>query len=125
MNTAEILMTTGGAVAFLLTVNWVRGRELREKYAVVWIAVAFGVFLIGLFPGLFMALADAMHLAYPSAVLFIALTAFYLSTFAMSVSISRQFRRNARLMQEIALMEMRLRELEQKAGKADHPDAPT
>ena len=31
----------------------------------------------------------------------------------MSVSLSRQFRRNARLMQEIAIMEMRLRELEE------------
>src|SRR5262245_23395901 len=35
MITAEILMTMGGAAAFLLTVNWVRSRELREKYAVV------------------------------------------------------------------------------------------
>jgi hypothetical protein len=118
MNTAEILMTAGGAIAFVLTVNWVRSRELREKYAVVWIGVAFGVFLIGLFPALFMNLADAMHLAYPSAVLFLALTAIYVAMFALSVSISRQFRRNARLMQEIAIMDMRLRELEKQLANA-------
>jgi hypothetical protein len=112
MITAEILMTLGGACAFLLTINWVRSRELREKYAVVWIGVAFALLVIGLFPRLVMYFADSAHLAYPSAVLFIALAAIYVSTFSMSVSLSRQFRRNARLLQEVAIMEMRLRELE-------------
>jgi hypothetical protein len=118
-------MTAGGAIAFLLTIYWVRTRDLREKYAMVWIGVAAGVFVIGLFPTLFMAAADALHLAYPSAVLFLALTAIYTSLFGISVSISRQFRRNARLMQEMAILEMRLRQLEMRAdkGASEQPEA--
>jgi hypothetical protein len=123
MLSAELLMTIGGAVAFLLTINWVRSRDLREKYAVVWICVAFALLIIGLFPGLVMYFASEAHLAYPSAVLFVALAAIYVSTFSMSVSISRQYRRNARLMQEFAIMEMRLRELERQSA-APKPTAP-
>jgi type II secretory pathway component PulJ len=72
-----------------------------------------------------MAAADALHLAYPSAVLFLALTAIYTSLFGISVSISRQFRRNARLMQEMAILEMRLRQLEMRAdkGASEQPEA--
>ena len=33
MITAETLMTVGGVSAFILTLGWVRERQLREKYA--------------------------------------------------------------------------------------------
>jgi hypothetical protein len=36
----------------------------------------------------------------------------------MSVSISRQFRRNARLMQEVAILELRLREFEKQSARS-------
>jgi hypothetical protein len=110
--TAEMLMTLGGIVAFVLTINWVSKRELREKYAVIWIGVAVILLFLGLFPWLLTSFAEHVNLSYPSAVLFIALTAIYLFAFFVSVSISRQYRRSTRLMQEIALLELRLRELE-------------
>jgi hypothetical protein len=114
MITAELLMTVGGVSAFFLTLNWVRKRELREKYAVVWIAVAFTLLLIGLFPAMVMYFADNAHLSYPAAVLFVALAAIYLFAFSVSVSLSRQFRRNTRLAQEMAILELRLREVERR-----------
>ena len=123
MITAEMLMMVGGLSAFLLTINWVRQRELREKYAVVWVATAFVLLLIGLFPSLVMYFADNVHLSYPAAVLFIALAAIYLFSFSVSVSISRQYRRNARLMQEVAILDMRLRELEQRLAR-ERPETP-
>lgn len=118
MINAEILMTAGGITAFILTILWVRNRELREKYAVVWIGVAFTLLVIGLFPSLVMMFADRVHLQYPSAVLFVALAAIYLYAFSTSVSISRQYRRNVRLMQELAIMELKMREL--KAMQRNH-----
>jgi hypothetical protein len=109
---AETLMMLGGTSAFLLTVLWVRNRDLREKYAVVWLAVAFLLLLCGLFPGAIMSFADASHLSYPAMVLFVALAAMYAFSFTVSVSLSRQYRRNMRLTQALALMEERLRRLE-------------
>jgi flagellar biosynthesis/type III secretory pathway chaperone len=37
-------------------------------------------------------------------------------SFSVSVSLTRQYRRNIRLMQELAIMEARLRELERRAN---------
>jgi len=124
MITAEILMTIGGVSAFVLTLGWVRERELREKYAVVWILVAFALLIVGLFPSLVMTFAAYARLSYPAAVLMVALVVIYLFAFSVSVSISRQYRRNARLTQELALMEMRLRELERRVGESTAASPP-
>jgi uncharacterized membrane protein YfcA len=118
---AEHLMTVGGVTAFFLTINWVRNRELREKYAVVWIGVAIVLLIVGLFPSLVMSFADSSHLSYAAAVLFVALAAIYLFAFSVSVSLSRQYRHDTRLMQEMAILEMRVRRLEQNSPR-ENPD---
>ena len=40
MINAEFLMLLGGVGAFVMTLYWVRVRELRERYAIAWLAVA-------------------------------------------------------------------------------------
>jgi hypothetical protein len=115
---AEILMMVGGCAAFLLTIYWVRSRELREKYAVIWLIVAFVLLLFGLFPDVVKRTAEAVRLSYPAAVLFAALGVIYVFAFTVSVSLSRQYRRNIRLVQELALLEHRVRQLE--AGQKRH-----
>lgn len=111
---AERLMLLSGIIAFVLTVYGVRGHELRERYAIGWIAVALLLLLCGLFPDLLKGFATASHLSYPSAVLFVALAVIYAYSFFVSVSLSRQYRRNTRLAQELALLEHRLRALEDR-----------
>jgi hypothetical protein len=117
---AELLMMMGGTAAFLLTIYWVRSRELREKYAVVWLVVAFVLLLFGLFPDVVKRTAEAVRLSYPAAVLFVALGVIYVFAFAVSVSLSRQYRRNIRLLQELALLEHRVRELESQQKRHDN-----
>jgi hypothetical protein len=114
MITAEVLTFCGGLVAFLLTISWVRTRELREKYALAWVAVATLLLAIGLFPDLLKTVAAMAHLSYPATVLFVALALIYPFAFFVTVSLSRQYRRSARLVQEVALLEARLRELEKR-----------
>jgi hypothetical protein len=109
---AETLMMIGGVAAFVLTLHWVRRRELREKYAVGWVGLATLLLLAGLFPEALMVLAQRAHLSYPAAVLLIALTLIYLFAFTVSVSLTTLYRRNVRLTQEVALLEERLRRLE-------------
>ena len=121
--TAERLMLLGGLASFLLTLHWVRSRDLREKYAAAWIVVACLLLLCGLFPQVLMLWADSAHLSYPSAVLFVALAAGYPFAFSVSLSLTRQYRRCMRLMQEIAMLEHRVRALEQRLREADHGGA--
>lgn len=109
---AETLMMIGGIAAFLLTIYWVRSRDLRERYAIGWLGVALVLLACGLFPGLIMRLADAARLSYPSAVLFISLGAMYFFSFFVTVSLTRQHRRNVRLMQEVAILKHRLEQFQ-------------
>ena len=111
---AELLMLIGGTTAFLLTLYWVRSQDLLERYAVGWMAMAFLLFFCGLFPKVIESLASASHLSYPAAVLFVALTAMYVYSFSVSISLTRQYRHTVRLTQEVGILEQRLRELESR-----------
>lgn len=122
--TAETLMLAGGVAAFLLTVYWVRSRDLREKYALGWLTLASILLVLGIFPDLIKGFAERAHLSYPAAVLFVALTLIYVFSFTVSVSLSHQYRKTTRLMQELAILKERVRELErQLAGTAARPVA--
>jgi len=124
MITAERLMLVGGVTAFLLTIHWVRNRDLREKYAVGWVVLASLLLLLGLFPEALIWAAQASRLSYTAAVLFLALTLIYLFSFMVSVSMTRQYRRNIRLTQELAIMEQRLRLVEQRLERLEAEMAP-
>jgi hypothetical protein len=110
--TAEKVMFVGGIAAFLVTLHWVRSRDLREKYAILWLGVALALLIIGLFPRLIMVFANLMGFGYAAAALFLAVAAVYAFAFAVSASETAQFRRTIRLSQELAILEQRLRRAE-------------
>src|SRR5262245_40729492 len=102
--TAETLMLAGGVTSFLLTLFWIRRRDLREKYAIVWFLVATVLLVTGFSPDLLKSAAIASNLSYPAAVLFVALAMIYVFSLTVSVSLSRQYRRQIRCLQELALL---------------------
>ena len=106
------LILLSGIAAFVITVYNVRCRDLREKYAVLWLGVAFVVLICGIFPGTIETFARECGTQYAPAVMFISLSAIYLFSFSVSVSLTRQYRRNIRLTQELALLSRRVKELE-------------
>jgi len=116
MINAEFLMLLGGVGAFVMTLYWVRVRELRERYAIGWLLVATLLLLTGLFPDVLKSLADRAHLSYPALVLFVALGLIYLNSFFISVALTKHYRWNVRLTQQMALLEERLRRLEDAQG---------
>lgn len=116
MITAQLLVQVGGLTAFALTLLWLYSRELREKYAMGWILTACGLLVLGIFPRLIMVFADASRLAYPSAVLFVAIAAIYLFSMGITVTLTWQRRATLRLAQEIALLRMRIVALEAHAS---------
>lgn len=61
----------GLALAILLIVGrLLLRRSLREKYAVIWIAIALVVLVLGLFPQLLLGLTDALGVQVPANLLF-------------------------------------------------------
>jgi len=112
LESTKLVMMAGGVAAFLLTVYWVRSRNLREKYAIGWLAVATLLLICGIFPQV-LSIAPTIGLNYPTFVMGGALGVIYIFCFSVSVSLTHQYRRNVRLTQEMALMEQRVRILEQ------------
>ena len=116
---AENLMLVGGVGAFLMTIHWVRVRELRERSAIGWLLVATLLLIAGLFPEGVKATAERAHLSYPAAVLFVALAIIYLNSFFVSVSLTKLYRWNVRLTQQVALLEERVDRLEMESRKPE------
>ena len=112
--TAERLMMIGGIASFILTLHWVRNRDLREKYALGWMGLAAVLLILGLFPELIMNFADSARLSYASAVLFLSLGIIYVFAFFLSVALTRQYRTHVRLTQDLAIMEEKVRRLERR-----------
>jgi hypothetical protein len=109
---AERLMMLGGIAAFALTLLWVRKRDLREKYSLLWLCCATCLLVCGLFPELIMTAAHWCKLSYSAAVLFVAVTMAYFFAFGTTVALTHCHRRITRLLQTTALLEHRLARLE-------------
>jgi hypothetical protein len=114
---AEILMLISGITAFAIIVYQVRQRELREKYAIVWLGCSVVLLLVGIFPGVLKSFAEWAHLSFAAATMFFIFGALFIYSFAVSVSLSRSHRRQMRLTQEIALIDQRLRTMENSQGQ--------
>ncbi len=111
---AETLLFASGLVAFLITIYWVRRREMKEKYATFWLFFGAGIFVLGICPQIVYHFAVMFHLTNAAAVLFITLIILFFWAFSVSISLSRLHRRSIRLTQEIGLLEKQTRDLERR-----------
>ena len=119
---AEHLMLLGGIAAFVVTLHWVRQRNLRVKYALSWLGIAILLLITGVFPNIVMDTAHRLNLSYAALVAFITAVILFFFAFSVSISLSRQYWRNLRLTQGMALLEKRIRDLETQK-KDDEPKA--
>ena len=97
----------------LLSLELVRRRRLKEKYALLWIFSTLVMLVISLFPRVIMRIAPLMHMHHLTLVVFIAFFFLILLCMGYSVSISRLTENNKVLNQEMALLAQRVEELEE------------
>jgi hypothetical protein len=103
----ESLMLISGSVVLAQAVLGGRQRRLREKYVLAWAGVGLVQIACALLSGL-----DVCGLNGTATAVLVGLTALYVFSFAMSVSLSHLCRQNVRLNQEVALLEHRLYDVE-------------
>jgi len=113
---AEHFMLVGGIMAFLYTLYWVRRRELRVKYALSWLGIGCFLLISGLCPAIIMKTAERFHFSYAALAAFMTAGGLFLFAFPVSISLSRQYRRNIRLTQEVSLLEKRIHDLEKQTS---------
>jgi hypothetical protein len=110
------------AILFSLTlmaviVHLVRRHRLREEYALVWLIAGAAILVLSVFGGLVRLLASLVDVSYPpTLVLVVGLLFALLILLSQSVTISGQANRIRDLAQAVALLERRLRQVEQGDG---------
>lgn len=95
-----------------LVLELVRRRRFKERYALLWLATSLFGLLVGVFPGIIVALARALHVQFLT--VFFALAFLFLLGLVLtfSIVISRLSEQNRELAQEAALLAHRLKALE-------------
>lgn len=101
---------------FAATFEFVRKRRLREEYAILWLLTALSVAVLSLWPGLIELLSRITGLYYLTSVVFIVFVFVVAVLMHYSVVISRMKDANKELVQKCALLEQRVREIDERTG---------
>lgn len=100
-------------VGFILTVT--KKKQLSYRYTLLWLFFSFVIVLIAIFPQIIMSIAKFIHIETPVNALFlIAIGAMILIIFFMTIGYSKHSEKITKLVQTNALLEKRIRELEDK-----------
>jgi len=117
---STILASAASIVLLLAVLELVRRRRLREKYALLWILTAIVLLILSLWRGLVDSIAIALGISY-GPLITIAVGALFVLVVLLHYStvISALTDRSAVLAQQVAMLEERLRRLEDKQSD-DH-----
>ncbi|MFN8223056.1 MAG: DUF2304 domain-containing protein [Gaiellales bacterium] len=129
----SIAATIASVIVIVVVLELIRGRRLKERYALLWLATGVALLVLSAWRGALNTIAGWVGVStYPPAVLFAAATLFVVVVLLhYSIVLSRLTDDNVRLAQEVGLIRERLRaqEAELRAlrgepgdGRADDED---
>ena len=98
-----------------LVLELVRRGYLKERYALLWLAVAACGAVVGVFPGIIARLSLALEFQYLTVVSMFAFLFLVLLVLVFSVVLSRLSERSRELAQEVALLAQRLERMERRS----------
>jgi hypothetical protein len=109
-----------GAVVLVVTVELLRRRQLREKYAALWILVSLTTVVVSVFPPLLVAVSDLLGFVVPANFIFL-VGGIVLTFISMQLSLEtgRLEDESQRLAEEVALLRFEVDRL-----RVDRPAPP-
>ena len=108
---------------FVVTVELIRRRKLREEYAMLWVLASVVLLAFAIFPRLLLYLSELLGVFYLTTVVLIAFSFLSLMVLHLSVVASRSADDVRQIAQRLALLEERLERLAPPAGGAE-PQGP-
>jgi len=113
----RVRIITGGIsiLVLLVTLEAIRSNRLQERYALLWLATAAVILLSVMFPRAVMLFRAVTGMKYETALMAVAFTFLVLVAFHFSISISFARTKQARIAQRVAILEERLRQVENLA----------
>jgi hypothetical protein len=119
MNLASYLFGIVTAlVTLFIVIEMLRRRRLRERHAIYWLVAGTVSLIFGIFPQLLVFAAGLVGIAVPTnLVFFVSIFVLFFVCIQHSSELTALETQTRVLAEEMALQEMRLRELEQLLGK--------
>lgn len=103
----------------------IRTRRLQERYAMLWLAAALGVVVLGLWTDALELLASAVGIAYPPSALFMVVAAFLVAVLLdLAIVVSRLVARLHTLAQSHALLEERVQRMSAQLAERGEEEEP-
>jgi hypothetical protein len=122
MNGPELLGLLGALTILITLFEMMRRHRLREKYAVIWFVLAVGAVTVALVPSLLVAISDALGLQVPSNLVFFVASLVLLGlSLQYSFELGRGEDRVRTLAEEVALLRLRVEQLEGEGNTSDRP----
>jgi hypothetical protein len=111
-------------ILLLLVIDLVRRRKLTEEYSFIWLLCALALLVLSLWRGVLDVGARWLGVFYPPAALLLVLVFFmFVALLYFSVVISGQRRQIEHLVEELAILDARLRQVEQSSKAGSGPAA--
>jgi len=117
----QIIIGVATLIFFLYIINMVRIRRVELKYALIWYLICIVLLLLDIFPETLDWLTAVLGIDMPIHMLFFLGIAFILLfLYAVTLVITNENRRTKRLIQEVGLLNHRVKELEQILKEAGY-----
>jgi hypothetical protein len=132
--TPRQILTVGIVALFfiVLVLELIRRHMMREKYSLLWFFIAVAALSVPLLYAAYARIANFLGIIdVTNFFFFLAIVALFLMSLQFSLGLSSAYARSKVLIQEIGLLENRVRELEQKlsrrggAGQGASPEYPS
>ena len=105
----HVVSLVAGLIAVGLMVELLRRRQLKEKYAVLWVVVGTGMLVLAVWPGLLDMTARALSIkSGPNLLLFVAALVLIVVCVHLSWEVSRLEDRSRALAEEVGLLRLQL-----------------
>jgi hypothetical protein len=124
-NLVQLVSVAVSAVLLAVVVELVRRTKLTEQYSVIWLLCGGALLLLSLWKNILDVSARWLGIYYPPAVLLLVVVFFgFVASLYFSVVISGQRRQIERLVEELAIVDARLRDLEAERGTQTPSSSP-
>lgn len=116
-NPIQVIAVAVSLALVLLVVELVRRGKLTEEYSLIWLVCGGALLVLSIWKNILDVSARWLGVYYPPVVLLLVVVFFgFVASLYFSVVISGQRRRIERLIEEVALVDAHVRELERKAS---------
>ncbi len=110
----QIFIIAASIILFLITLELIRKKKLKEEYSIIWIIAELALLIFGLFPKILNVISGVFGVYYLTCIFLMAFLFLLVVLFNFSIILTKLSESNKKLIQEVALLKERNRDEKNK-----------